>query len=169
MGEICEALMASKSAGLLYPREVFLRAASQPKLVSGRFGKEVGFGGKDLCIEQFGFDGVVNAFDVGVGVGAGRGVEAMFGLIFLFDGQVVCGSLIVGGAAVEFEPPIGGDDDLGGVDVMVIEMFKEPIDSEGGVSFGKLIAIGQELWAPQESSRRVYWKRGRPLACIWGQ
>lgn len=48
-----------------------------PELVGGGFGKAVGSGREDRSLEQFGFDGVVNAFDVGVGVGAGRGIEAV--------------------------------------------------------------------------------------------
>ena len=59
-----------------------------PELVGGGFGEEIGLGREDLSLEQFGFDGVVNAFDVGVGVGAGRGIEAVLGVVFLFDGPV---------------------------------------------------------------------------------
>ena len=42
-----------------------------PELVGGGFGEEIGLGREDLSLEQFGFDGVVNAFDVGVGLGCG--------------------------------------------------------------------------------------------------
>src|SRR5208283_1562797 len=87
-----------------------------PELVGSGFGEEIGFGREDLSLEQFGFDGVVNAFDVGVGVGAGRGIEAVLGVVFLFDGPVKAADLIVGGVAVVFGAQVGGDDDLGGVE-----------------------------------------------------
>ena len=60
-------------------RTVFARGIV-PELVSGGFGKEVGFGRKDLGLEPFGFAAGMDAFDIGMGVGAGRGVEVVFGL-----------------------------------------------------------------------------------------
>ena len=121
-----------------------------PELVGGGFGEEIGFGREDLSLEQFGFDGVVNAFDVGVGVGAGRGIEAVLGVVFLFDGPVKAADLIVGGVAVVFGAEVGGDDDLGGVEAMVFEMGEEAIHGQGGVSFGEFVAVGQELGAARE-------------------
>ena len=59
-----------------------------PELVGGGFGEEVGFRRKDLGIEQFGFDGVVDAFDVGIGIGAGGRVETVLGAEALLDGEV---------------------------------------------------------------------------------
>ena len=117
-----------------------------PELVGGGFGEEIGFGREDLSLEQFGFDGVVNAFDVGVGVGAGRGIEAVLGVVFLFDGPVKAADLIVGGVAVVFGAQVGGDDDLGGVEA-VVEVGEEAIHGLGGVSFGEFVAVSQELGA----------------------
>jgi len=77
--------MASKSAGLLYPRELFLRAAFVPELVGSGFGKEIGFGGEDLSVKQFGFDSVVNAFDSALALGQAGGIKAVLGVMFLFD------------------------------------------------------------------------------------
>ena len=121
-----------------------------PELVGGSFSKEIGFGREDLSIEQISFDGVVNAFDIGVGVGAGGGIKAVLGLMFLFDGPVKAADLIVDGVAVVFGSQVGGDDDLGGVDAMVFEMGEEAIRSEGGVSFGEFVAVGQELGAARK-------------------
>ena len=128
------------------PRTVFTRGVV-PELVGGGFGQEVGFGGKDLGIEQFRFDGGMNAFDVGVGVGAGRRIEAVLGLVFLFDGQMETTDLVVDGIAIEFDAQIGGEDDLGRIDAVVFEVFKKAVDGEGGVGFGKFVAVGQELGA----------------------
>ena len=121
-----------------------------PELVGGSFGEEIRFGREDLGIEQFGFDGVVNALDVGVGIGAGRRIEAVLGLIFLFDGPVKAADLIVGGVAVVFGAEVGGDDDLRGVEAVVFEMGEEAIHGQGGVSFGEFIAVGQELGAARQ-------------------
>ena len=44
-----------------------------PELIRGRLGEEVGFGGEDLSIEEFGFDGVVDTFDIGISIGTGGG------------------------------------------------------------------------------------------------
>ena len=121
-----------------------------PELIGGGFGEEISFGREDLSIEQFGFDRVVNAFDVGVGVGAGRGIEAVLGVVFLFDGPVKAADLIVGGVAVVFGSQVGGDDDLGGVEAMVFEMGEEAIHGQGGVSFGEFVAVGQELGAARK-------------------
>ena len=122
-----------------------------PELVGGGFGEEIGFGRQDLSLEQFGFDGVVNAFDVGVGVGAGRGIEAVLGMMFLFDGPVKAADLIVGGVAVVFGAEVGGDDDLGGIEAVVFEMGEEAIRGQGGVSFGEFVAVGQELGAARDA------------------
>ena len=65
------ALRARRSAGLLAAGTVFAGGVV-PELVGGGFGEEVGFRRKDLGIEQFGFDGVVDALkNIGIGIGAG--------------------------------------------------------------------------------------------------
>lgn len=121
-----------------------------PELVGRGFGQEIGFGRKDLGIEQFSFDGVVNTFDIRVGVGAGRGIEAVLGLKFLFDGPVEAAGLVMGGVAVKLASQIGGDDNPGGVDAVVFEVLEEPIHGEGGVGFGEFVAVGQELGAARK-------------------
>jgi len=121
-----------------------------PELVGGGFSEEIGFGREDLSLEQFGFDGVVNAFNVGVGIGAGRGIEAVLGAVFLLDGPVEAAHLVVSGVAVIFGAQVGGDDDLGSVEAMVIEMGEEAIHSQGGVGFGEFVAVGQELGAARQ-------------------
>jgi len=128
------------------PRTVFTRGIVT-ELVGGGFSQEVGFGGKDLGIEQFGFDGGVNTFDVGVGVGAGRRIEAVLGLMFLFDRQMEATDLVVDGIAIKFDSQIGGEDDLGGIDAVVFEVLEKAVDGEGGIGFGKFVAVGQELGA----------------------
>ena len=139
-----------------------------PELVGGGFGKEVGFGGKDLGVEQFGFHGIVNAFDIGIGVGAGRGIEAVLRLIFMFDSEVKAAGLVVGGVAVKRSSQVGGEDDLGSVDTVVFEMLEEAIHREGGISVGEFMAIGQKLGAAGKFADGVL-EAGQALACICGQ
>jgi hypothetical protein len=47
------------------PRAI-LASGIVPELIGGGFGEEICFGGKDLSIEEFGFDGVVDTFDIGI-------------------------------------------------------------------------------------------------------
>lgn len=68
-----------------------------PELVGGGFGEEVGATVEGLSVVEFGFDGVVDAFDIGVGVGAGRWVKAMLGPIALLDGEVKTFGAVVSG------------------------------------------------------------------------
>ena len=86
-----------------------------PELVSGGFGEEISFGGKDLSIEEFGLDGVMHTFDIGIGIGAGGRVEAVLGPKGLLDGKVKAHRPVVNGIAIEFAAQVSGDDDLGGV------------------------------------------------------
>ncbi len=126
-----------------------------PELVGGSFGEEIGFGRKDLGIEQFRFDGVVNTFNVRVGVGAGRGIEAVLGLKLLLDGSMEAGGLEMGGVAVKLASQVGGDDDAGGVEPVVFEMLEEAIHRKGGVGFGEFVAVGQELGAARKFANGV--------------
>ena len=121
-----------------------------PKLIRGSLGKEVPFGRKDLGIEQFGFDGVMNAFDVGIGIGTGRGVEAVFGAEALLDGEMKTFGPVVNGVTVELDAQVGGDHHLLGIQAMLLEMFEETFDGERRVSFGKFVAVGQELSAARQ-------------------
>ena len=132
------------TAGTVFARGIV------PELVSGRFSKEVGFGRKDLSIEQFGFDGVVDAFDIGIGIGTGRRIEAMFGLVFLLDGGVETAELVMNGIPIELAAQIGGDDHLGSIQAVVFKVFEKTIGGEGGIGFGEFIAIGQELGAARQ-------------------
>jgi len=135
-------------------RTVFARGVV-PELIGGGFGEEIGSGGKDLSVEQFSFDCVVNTFDVRVGVGAGRGIEAVLGLKFLFDGAVEAAGLVMGGVAVKLASQVGGDDNPGGVDAVVFEVLEEPIHGEGGVGLGEFVAVGQELGAARKFAEGV--------------
>ena len=121
-----------------------------PELVDGGFSEEIGFRREGLSLEHFGFDGVVNAFDVGVGIGAGRGIKAVLGAVFLFDGPVKAADLVMHSVAVVFGAQVGGDNDLGGFEAVVFEMGEEAIHGQGGVSFGELVAVGQELGAARK-------------------
>ena len=67
---------------------------------------------EDLGVEQFGFNGGMDAFDVGIGVWASRRIEAMLGVVFLFDGLMETVGLIIEGLAIEFGTQIGGDHDF---------------------------------------------------------
>jgi len=98
--------------GALVAARTIFAGGIVPELIGGGFGKEISFGGKDLGIEEFHFDGVVNAFDVGIGVGAGRGIEAMLGLVFLLDGEMEAAGLVMDGGPVEFDSQIGGENGL---------------------------------------------------------
>ena len=119
-------------------------------MIGGGSSKEVGFRSKDLGIEQFCFDGVVDAFDIGIGIGTGRRIEAMFGLIFLLDGRVETAQLIMDGIPVELASQIGGEDDLSRVHAMLFKVFEKTIHGEGGISFGEFLAVGQELGAARQ-------------------
>ena len=95
-------------------RAIFTRSVVA-ELIGGGSSKEVGFRSKDLGVEQFGFDGGVDAFHIIVGIGTGWRIEAVLGLIFLFDGRVETPRLVMDGVAVELNAQIGGEDDLSGV------------------------------------------------------
>jgi len=121
-----------------------------PELIRGGLGEEVRFGRKDLGIEQLGFDGVVDTFDIGIGIGTGGRVEAMLGIEGLLDGEMKAFGPVVNGIPVEFNPQIGGDDNLVGVHAMLLQVFKETLDGEGRVGFGEFVAVGQELSAARQ-------------------
>lgn len=119
-------------------------------MVGGNFGEEVRFGGEDLSVKEFGFDGAVNAFDIGIGVGAGGGIEAVFGLEVLLEGEVEAADSIITGIAIELRTQVGGEGDGGGVQAMIFEVLEEALDGEGGIGFGEFVAVGQELSAAGE-------------------
>ena len=50
--------------------------------------------------------------DVGIGVWASRRIEAMLGVVFLFDGLMETVGLIMEGLDIEFGTQIGGDHDF---------------------------------------------------------
>jgi hypothetical protein len=84
------------------PARAILASGVVPELIGCRLSEEIGFGGEDLSIEEFGFDGIVNTFDIGVGIRAGGRVEAVFGAEGLLDGEVKAFGSVVDGVAVKF-------------------------------------------------------------------
>jgi hypothetical protein len=140
-----------------------------PELVGGGFGEEIGFGGKDLSIEEFGFDGVMHTFNIGIGIGARRRVEAVLSTEGLLDGEVKALGPVVNGIAIEFATQVGSDDDLAGIDAVALEVFEEAMDAEGRIGFGEwpgtarrrrarewCIGSGASRCAASGASRREY-------------
>ena len=132
------------SGGFISARAVFA-GGIVPELVGGNFAEEIICGSKDLGIEELGFDGVVDAFAVGVGVGTGGGIEAMLGLMFLLDRGVESAGLILVGVAVELGAQIGGEDNGGGIQAMRFEVLEKAVHGQGGIGFGEFVAVSQEL------------------------
>ena len=141
--------------GALIASGTVLASGIVPELVGGGFGEEVSFGGKDVGIEQFGFDGVMHTFDIGVGIGASGRVEAVFGAEGLLDGEVKALGPVVDGVAVKFRAQVGSDDDLAGIDAVALEVLEEALDGEGRIGFGEFVAVGQELRAAGEFAKGV--------------
>jgi hypothetical protein len=148
-------LSGQKICGVFVSTRAVFSGGVVPELVGGSFGEEVGFGGKDLGIEVFGFNGVVDAFDIGVGVGASGRIEAMLGTEGLLDGEMKAFGPVVDCIAVEFRAQVSGDDDLASIDAMLSEMLEEACDAQGGIGFGELVAVGQELGAAGELANGV--------------
>ena len=61
--------------GAFVTARTVLASGIVPELIGGGLSEEVGFGGEDLNIEEFGFDGVVNTFDIGIGIKTGGRAE----------------------------------------------------------------------------------------------
>lgn len=139
---------------LVAPRAI-LASGIVPELVGGGFGKEISFGGKDLSIEEFGFDGVMDTFNIGVGIGAGGRVKAVLSTEGLLDGKVKALGSVVNGIAIEFAAQVGGDDDLVGIDAVALEVLEEAMDAEGRIGFGEFVTVGQELRAAGELANGV--------------
>ena len=156
-----------KICGMFVATRAVFAGGVVPELVGGDLGEEVGFGGKDLGIEEFGFNGIVDAFDIGVGVGTSGWIEAMLGAEGLLDGEMKAFGPVVDGIAVEFRAQVGGEDDLAGIDPMGLEMFEETCDAQGGIGFGECVAVGQELGAAGKLANRVL-KAGQAVALHLG-
>jgi hypothetical protein len=118
-------------------------------LAGGRFSEEVRPRVKALGIVEFGFDGMMNVFDVGVGVGAGGWVEA------LLDREGEALGAVKDRIAVEFGAQVGRQDDLVRIDTVLLEMPGEAFHREGGVGFGQFVAAGRELNAAGEFAQGV--------------
>jgi hypothetical protein len=126
-----------------------------PELIGGRLSEEVRFGGEDLSIEELGFNGVVNTFDIGIGIGTGGRVEPMLGAEGLLNGEVKALGSVVDGAAVKFRDQVGSDNGLASIDAMLLEVFEEALDAQGGVGFREFVAVGQELGTTGEFANGV--------------
>jgi hypothetical protein len=144
-----------KVCGALIATGGVLASGVVPELIGGGLSEEVGFGGEDLSIEQFGFDGIVNTFDIGIGIGTGGRIEPVFGAEGLLDGEVKALRSVVEGVAVKFRAQVGSDDGLTSIDALLLEVFEETLDAQGGVGFGEFVAVGQELGAAGELADRV--------------
>jgi hypothetical protein len=141
--------------GAFITARAVLASGVVPELIGCRLSEEVGFGGEDLSIEEFGFDGIVNTFDIGVGIRTGGRVEAVFGAEGLLDGEVKAFGSVVDSVAVKFRAQVGSDNGLASIDAMLLEVFEETVDAQGGVGFGEFIAVGQELGATGEFANGV--------------
>ena len=141
--------------GALVVPGTVLASGVVPELVGGGFGEEISFRGKDLGIEEFGFDGVMDAFDIGIGIRAGGRVKAVLRTEGLLDGEVKALRAVVKGIAIEFAAQVGGDDDLAGIDVVALEVFEEAFDAKGRIGFGEFVTVGQELRAAGEFANGV--------------
>jgi hypothetical protein len=130
--------------GALVVMGTVLASGIVPELVGGGFGEEISFRGKDLGIEQFGFDGVMHTFDIGIGIGAGGRVKAVLGPEGLLDGEVRALRPVVKGNAIEFAAQVGGDDELTGIDAVALEVLEEALDAAGRIGFVDLVTVCQE-------------------------
>src|SRR6267142_4845333 len=122
-----------------------------PELVSSTFGEEVGSRVKTLSVVKLGFDGVMDTFDIGVGIRTGGRVEGMLGAPALLDGEVKAFRAIVYGIAIELSAQIGGNDHLASIDLVLVEMFEESFDRESGGGFDPvLFGEGDQLMTKGE-------------------
>ena len=101
------------------------------ELVGADFGEEVGAAVEGLGVEELAFDGVVDALDVGIGVGTGGRVEAMPGSVPLLDGEMEALGPVIDGAAIELRSQVGGDDDLGGVQAWLLRCWRKRSAAKG--------------------------------------
>ena len=97
----------------------------------------------------------MNTFDIGIGIGTGGRVEPMFGTEGLLNGKVKALRSVVEGVAVKFRAQVGSNDDLASIAAMLLEVFEETLDAQGGVGFGEFVAVGQELGATGEFANGV--------------
>ena len=139
---------------LVTARTIFARGVV-PELISRGLGEEVSLGGKDLSIEQLGFDGVMDTFDIGIGVGTGGRVEAVLGAEALLDAEMKALGPVMDGIAIELDAQIGGEDDWVGIQAVLLQVSQKAPDGEGGVGFGQFVAVGQELGAAGQFANGV--------------
>jgi hypothetical protein len=70
-----------------------------------------GTGVKALGVVEFSFDGAMDTFEIRIGVGAGRRVEAALGAEAQLDGEMETFVPVLDCGAIEFSAQIGGEDD----------------------------------------------------------
>ena len=138
-----------------------------PELIGDGLGEEIGFGRKNLSIKEFGFDGIVDAFDVGIGVRAGRRIKAVLGAEGLLDAQMKALGPIMEGIAIELDAQVGGEDDLVGIQAVLLEVSQKAPDGESGVGFGEFVAVSQELSAAGEFADGVLEVRQAVALHLW--
>jgi len=104
-------------------------------LIQVCFGEEVVEVEEVLAIVEFGLDAGVSAFDIGIGIGATRRIEAMLcaedadgaGEILAIEPNLI---------AFEFSPIVGLNDGCPQIDTLSFEVSKQALDSQFGIDGG---------------------------------
>ena len=136
------------------PRAIFA-AHIVPELIGGHFGKEVLGIAEVFQIVEFGFNGAVDAFDIAIGVGAGRRDEAMRGAKECFDSVGKAAVSFAVGGTIELAAVVGLDNDLIELDAVSLEVFEQAASGQIGVGEADFIGVGQELGAAGEFAQGV--------------
>lgn len=136
------------AAGAVFAGEV------EEVLVGGRGGEEVRGVVETFQIEELGFDRGVAAFDIGIGVGVGRRVEAVSGADGR-EGAVKTVGTVVDGVAVELGAEVGADDQLGEVEAVRGEVGQHALERERGVGFREFAGVAQEERAERFAANGV--------------
>ena len=97
-----------------------------PALIGPGFFEEVGAVAESFEVKELGLDEVVGAFHIGVGVGGGRGQEAVVGEEVLDEGMVAPVSFLALRAA-ELASVVGGEDDLLQRDVPLFQVLEDSL------------------------------------------
>ena len=112
-------------------------------LVGGDGGEEVGGVAEGFQIEELGFDGGVAAFDVGVGVRVGGGIEAVGGAD-RSEGTVKTVGAVAHGVAVKLGAEVGAQDQFSEIEAVCGEVGEHALECERGVGFREFAGVGEE-------------------------